>query len=103
MSGSIEVSRFLVWPARRRFAESLPARTQPLGVKPAKFPRPVPDRLVGYRHAPLSLDFFHIPVTQAKVEMLPNAMADYFGREAMAVVERFRSVHARHHKPTRLT
>jgi len=59
---------------------------QRVGIRLAEFLAPLPDRLVGDDHAPLSQQFFDVAVAEGEAEVQPDRVADDCGREAMALV-----------------
>jgi hypothetical protein len=56
------------------------------GVLLAKFPTPLPDRLIGDDNATDKEQLFDIPVTEAEPVVQPDAVADDLGRKAVVLI-----------------
>jgi hypothetical protein len=70
-----------------------PRRFGALGESSAELVAPAADRLLRDCDTPLEQQFLDVPQAQAEPKISPNRAADDDGREAVAVIKRFRFLH----------
>ena len=73
-------------PCVTEFSASSP---NALGVVSAKSVAPCSDRLVGHGHPALGHQFLDVAIADGEPKIQPGAVADDFGREAVAAIANF--------------